>query len=614
MEFERRAHRRPGAALVHVALRRVPVEDAVELRRQALAHALEPHGDVVIDGDDGVAADRRACALADADAVVDVGGLRRQHRRRRSSPSLNGESSYGARSRSTRTLIKRGARGRRALARAKQRSRQRRFRRSGGPPRHQRGDHRLRRAGCAADWFAHQSKLPRPRTRRRPALAPTFARYLERNGAAPHRLRVRAHRAWCARSWRRVTRAALQAVLEGRAASMRNWIEDWWEQFAYLRTRTTMAISINWFGVTPEFHGAPLGRWNSGVGNVDGAAMTIHALLDVYATLRAGRFAAEKSPLARAASSSTCTSSAASSARRPVAGQDTLYQDAESKHIVLLRKGALVRVPVDGSGRPLGLAQLKGQLADAVAAVDNDVLMEQRDEPPLSTLTALERDCWAEEREAMQNDDPINAASLLEVESALFHLTLHEASPATKEEAATLCHGGDGRNKWFDKSFNIILFENGVADHNAEHTAVDAMTLVSIFVRGERADRQAVHRAAPRPRRRRRRASPPRAAAHHAHRALGARTHALIERASSEIGALAVRLRASRRPLPPLRPWGRSSGTRSSPTSLMQMALQLALYRLHQRGAGDVRDGHTRSFFHGRTDTMPRCRRRASSG
>ena len=46
--------------------------------------------------------------------------------------------------------------------------------------------------------------------------------------------------------------------------------------------------------------------------------------------------------------------------RVPQTGQDTLYQDAESKHIVLLRKDALVRVPVyDGSGRPLGLARLK---------------------------------------------------------------------------------------------------------------------------------------------------------------------------------------------------------------------------------------------------------------
>ena len=456
---------------------------------------------------------------------------------------------------------------------------------------------------CAADWFAHQSKLPPLPL---PALAPTFERYLETarplltDSEYEHTEGV--VRAFLAEGGEG---AALQAVLEGRAASMRNWIEDWWEQFAYLRTRTTMAISINWFGVTPEFHGAPLGRWNSGVGNVDGAAMTIHALLDVYATLRAGRFAAEKSPLARGEFLDMHQFGRVfGTTRVPQAGQDTLYQDAESKHIVLLRKGALVRVPVyDGSGRPLGLAQLKRQLADAVAAVDNDVLMEQRDEPPLSTLTALERDCWAEEREAMQNDDPINAASLLEVESALFHLTLHEASPATKEEAATLCHGGDGRNKWFDKSFNIILFENGKGGLNAEHTAVDAMTLVSIFSEANARiaklyiEQRPALDAPP----------PPRAAAVEPPRklkwALGARTHMLIERASAEIGALAYdcELRAVHYPH-----FGKGAIKRYKiqPDLFMQMALQLALYRLHGECWATYETGHTRSFFHGRTDTI----------
>ena len=85
-----------------------------------------------------------------------------------------------------------------------------------------------------------------------------------------------------------------------------------------------------------------------------------------------------------------------------------MYQDAEAKHSLLLSvtaKRPRARVPVlaqHGSGRlhrRLGLAQLKRQLADAVAAVDNDVLMEQRDAGlgvGHVALTALERDlAWA---------------------------------------------------------------------------------------------------------------------------------------------------------------------------------------------------------------------------
>ena len=35
-------------------------------------------------------------------------------------------------------------------------------------------------------------------------------------------------------------------------------------------------------------------------------------------------------------------------------------------------------------------------------------------------------------------------------------------------EAAALCHGGDCRNFWFDKSFTQVVFENGKVGINAE--------------------------------------------------------------------------------------------------------------------------------------------------
>ena len=242
--------------------------------------------------------------------------------------------------------------------------------------------------------------------------------------------------------------------------------------------------------------------------------------------------------------------------------------------------------------------------------------MEQRDEPPLSTLTALERDCWAEDREAMQNDDPINAASLLEVESALFHLTLHEASPATKEEAATLCHGGDGRNKWFDKSFNIILFENGKGGLNAEHTAVDAMTLVSIFSEANARIAKHVHRAAARldapPPPRAAAVEPPRRAP--IHWALGARTHMLIERASAEIGALAYDCELRAVHYPHLLARGDQIGTRSSPTSSCRWRSSSRSTGCTASAGRRTRRGTRAPASTGGRTRSARCRRRASSG
>ena len=65
-------------------------------------------------------------------------------------------------------------------------------------------------------------------------------------------------------------------MLEERAGNERNWMEEWWEQLAYLRTRTTMAIHINWFGVMPDF-GVPLS-------NVQAAAMLLDGILKMKVT------------------------------------------------------------------------------------------------------------------------------------------------------------------------------------------------------------------------------------------------------------------------------------------------------------------------------------------
>lgn len=95
------------------------------------------------------------------------------------------------------------------------------------------------------------------------------------------------------------------------------------------------------------------------------------------------------------------------------------------------------------------------------------------DEPPLSLLTSLDRDAWASER-ARLLDSQVNAASLKVVEEALFCVALDDRSPATKEEAADLALKGvgGGRNRWFDKSFTVVSFENGRGGLHAEHTPV----------------------------------------------------------------------------------------------------------------------------------------------
>ena len=64
-----------------------------------------------------------------------------------------------------------------------------------------------------------------------------------------------------------------------------------------------------------------------------------------------------------------------------------------------------------------------------------------------------------------------NSASLHDIDSALFCLVLEGDHDTESETTATsvFLHG-DGGNRWFDKSFSLIITQSGDAAINFEHS------------------------------------------------------------------------------------------------------------------------------------------------
>jgi len=190
------------------------------------------------------------------------------------------------------------------------------------------------------------------------------------------------------------------------------------------------------------------------------------------------------------------------------------------------------------------------------------------------------------------------------VEGALFCVSFERGAPESKEEAARLIHGGSGRNKWFDKSFTSVIFDNGRGGLNAEHTPVDAMTVVSLMISvieliRANLTKQPQLMLAPPPaapsadtppcKLLQWRLTPP--------------TRLAIEKASMSISSLAhdCELR-----LLHFNHFGKNAVKRAKlhPDFFMQMAIQLAFFRMHSTYAATYETGHTRVFYHGRTDTV----------
>ncbi|KOO34715.1 carnitine o-acetyltransferase [Chrysochromulina tobinii] len=398
---------------------------------------------------------------------------------------------------------------------------------------------------------------------------------------------------------------ALQTFLEEKADSERNWMEEWWEQLAYLRTRTTMAIFINWTGVMPE--------WGMPMDNVTAGALMLEGMMRMRSKIEAGKFEVEKlrgQPLDMHQMTRIFGMT-----RVPAEGADELVQVPDSKHIAVLRNGAVLIVRIyDGAGQPLPLPQLKALLHATLELADRSQLEDQSIEQgkiakdgtvvgsrtDVSLLTALNRDVWAKEREALLAD-PLSGEALKLVESAICCVAFEREAPATKEEVARLCLGGSCRNKWFDKSFTSIIFENGRCGINAEHSPVDAMAMVSLFVnslddmRARLAKDRAACLAPPPPLS----AAPPRLLEWR----LGPRSLAAIEHASVEVRALADDCELCHLEFPHFGK-GFIKRVNMHPDFFMQMALQLTMRKLHNLSCATYETGHTRAFFHGRTDVV----------
>ena len=91
----------------------------------------------------------------------------------------------------------------------------------------------------------------------------------------------------------------------------------------------------------------------------------------------------------------------------------------------------------------------------------------------LGMLTAGHRDTWAKHYKILQKDSP---SFIQTIQSSSLLLCLDTATPITRDEIASLCWHGYGNNRWFDKSLQFIVFQNGRAGFLGEHSMMDATT------------------------------------------------------------------------------------------------------------------------------------------
>ncbi|KAF9956374.1 Carnitine O-acetyltransferase mitochondrial [Modicella reniformis] len=94
--------------------------------------------------------------------------------------------------------------------------------------------------------------------------------------------------------------------------------------------------------------------------------------------------------------------------------------------------------------------------------------------PPIGILSTGQRDQVANDRMTLFEAHVSNKAHMAKIETSMFVLCLDSSSPSTSEEFSRACWHGDGASRWFDKCFQLVVFENGRAGMNGEHSKMDA--------------------------------------------------------------------------------------------------------------------------------------------
>ncbi|GAA3937478.1 choline/carnitine O-acyltransferase [Microbacterium soli] len=241
----------------------------------------------------------------------------------------------------------------------------------------------------------------------------------------------------------------VQRVLAAREQSATgSWLDDFWDR-RYLGRRSRIAMDANFFFLLEGDSGE----------QVDRAARLTRALLEAQRTLRAS---ASPGQLGEAFGRS----------RIPGISIDTTVWAPDSRHIVVLAKGQAFRVQVlDAARKPLCVERLVAAFrrAESLSESANGGLRG------VGRATTLPRRDWALLRRTLKAS--VTSARALEaIDSALFIVSLDGASPIGDQDSSAALLHGDSANRWFDKSLSLIVFANGVAGLNFEHSRIDGLS------------------------------------------------------------------------------------------------------------------------------------------
>lgn len=273
----------------------------------------------------------------------------------------------------------------------------------------------------------------------------------------------------------------LQELLEKRASQNKNWLESWWLEFAYLRSRKPLIPYSNMAAPLPVMKYWPT------VNQAQPAYETVRAkraALSTYFQLSFWRMLREERMRPMIHKGVPWSMSQFrylfNTVRLPGEPKDQLiswFRTAreglpESTEIIVLHKGYVFAIqPVTVHGQSVSIMsapQIEKQLRHI-----EEWCSKQPHGPGVGALTTLERSDWTENRDKLAKVCDKNQQLLNRIDRALSVLVLDDKELTNSCDIFRDSMCGDPRNRWADKSITSIAYKNGTFGANADHTPYD---------------------------------------------------------------------------------------------------------------------------------------------
>jgi len=381
-------------------------------------------------------------------------------------------------------------------------------------------------------------------------------------------------------------------------------MQHWWNTAGYLQVRDSVVINVSYYF---DFADDPGAR-----NNITRGAALLTAAAEYRQQVCSGQREADfvgrgdrRKPLC-----STAYKYLFHACRIPRLEQDTyrIYDPAQVHHAIVARKGHFFRIdfcdPMTGDPYPLPILEQTLQTciekADLIEAETSPHL------PKLGWLTGQTRDECAKGRTALleYGGEPMKQAQE-QLESGAILLCLDDEDVVSRQETACLyLYGGEtsGENRWFDKSVQICVGNNGKAGYCGEHSMMDGMPVLTFADHLTKQTYSKILEKQNSPTY----TAPPTV---HVEPIFGPELYPAIEKASQlvQTAKLAHQEWTGQHALhvQTFHGYGSNFMKQSgfSPDAFVQIAMQLATYRLWGKQAGTYEATQVRPFLHGRTET-----------